>query len=402
MNVLFLSEQYYPFGSGAEVATSLYAELLGQKGFDVAVVTNSFSETRKVVKEKNVTVHYLPLFGPNQSPKYSMLKRSDVLFSKLLTELIDWADVVYVPRFWFLAIPFAKMHKKPVIVHLHDYIPICPLSNVYRKTETKPCDKLSCLNCIYAFEQEGSLRRTLVSTISNLTLGNIFPKLIELSDAVVCVSKAQKDIITQNAPRLLPKTSVIFNPYVEPEDSTIEGKDFGYFGGSDKFKGFRTLLKAVASVNTNAEATINIQTTKIPKNVREHAYLEKAGFILNGKLDKQTYNVLYKKISTVLVPSLWPEPWPYAIVEALLSGRYIIASSIGGIPEQVSGCKGVKLLEAGNTEELKQALELQTCIDNETILELGFKNTAVFRQRFSNADSLNHFIDLIETIEGSN
>lgn len=400
MNVLFLSEQYYPFGSGAEVATSLYAELLGQRGFNVKVVTNSFSETRKVVKEKNVTVYYLPLFASNQSPKYSMLKRTDVLFSKLLAELIDWANVVYVPRFWFLAIPFVKMHKKPVVVHLHDYIPICPLTNVYRQKETKRCSRLSCLSCVYSFERKGQLTRTLASIISNLTLGNTFHRLIGLSDAIVCVSSAQKNIITKELPHLLPKTCVIYNPFVE-DQIPVEGNDLGYFGGLDELKGLATLLTAANSIRHTSDMPITIQTTKISKSVKERVSFEKAGFVLNGLLNKQNYDTLYRKVRAVIVPSLWPEPWPYVVAEALLGGRYVIASEIGGIPEQVSGCKGVKLLEAGSSAELKEALEIQASLDTETMLEFGYNNTSVFRQHFSNQASLDHFSKLLENVKNN-
>ena len=41
MNILFLSELFYPHGSDGELATYLYAKLLSQKGFNVKVVTNA-------------------------------------------------------------------------------------------------------------------------------------------------------------------------------------------------------------------------------------------------------------------------------------------------------------------------------------------------------------------------
>jgi glycosyltransferase involved in cell wall biosynthesis len=403
INILFLSEQFYPFGSGAELATFEYASLLRQEGFNVVVVTNSFSENRKIVKQKNLTIHYLPIFTANQSPKYSMLKRSDLLFSSFLSNLFDWADVVYVPRFWFLAIPFAKRHKKPVVVHLHDYVPICPLVNIYARYTSKAssCNKLSCIKCVYNFETmesgTGNLRRTFASTTMNLALRNLFPKLIEHSDAIVCVSKAQKDIILQNAPQLANKTSVIYNPTSNQPNITDEGYDFGYFGGLNYLKGFQVLHNSVINDHKFTKWPERIHCTKFSSNEKQLALtLNKSGFLLYGKLDQTEYADLYKKVQKVIVPSLWPEPWPYVVVEALLSGRFVIASRIGGIPEQVLGCKGTLLFEAGDAEKLGEAISYVHGLRREAVIDLGFQNREAFRRRFSNEVSLDQFISVLE------
>jgi len=43
-----------------------------------------------------------------------------VLFSSFLREVIRWADLAYVPRFWYSAIPFARAYGKPVVTHLRE------------------------------------------------------------------------------------------------------------------------------------------------------------------------------------------------------------------------------------------------------------------------------------------
>ena len=131
MNVLFLSELFYPYGGGAEYATFLYAELLSQASFNITVVTNKFDGEPEVSRHGKLTIYRLPLLGKSGSVKYAILKRFDVLFSSFMRKMMKWADVIYIPRFWYSAIPLAKAYRKPVIMHLHDYIPICPLSNMY-------------------------------------------------------------------------------------------------------------------------------------------------------------------------------------------------------------------------------------------------------------------------------
>jgi glycosyltransferase involved in cell wall biosynthesis len=38
----------------------------------------------------------------------------------------------------------------------------------------------------------------------------------------------------------------------------------------------------------------------------------------------------------VAVPSRWPENFPYAVLEAQMAGRAVVASGVGGIPEQIT------------------------------------------------------------------
>ena len=117
-----------------------------------------------------------------------------------------------------------------------------------------------------------------------------------------------------------------------------------------------------------------------------------------GKLGMEEYGKVYQNISTVIVPSIWFEPWPYAVVEALLSERYVIASRIGGIEDQVVNCKGVTLVEPGNVEQLEQAMNYVLNLDKVTLQELGYQNRTAFRRRFSNEESLKQFIRVLESV----
>jgi glycosyltransferase involved in cell wall biosynthesis len=404
MNVLFLSEQIYPHGSGAELATYLYADLLSKSDFNVRVVTNKFAGEPAFSREGHLEVFRLPLFKNGESVKYSMSERIDVLFSSFLRKMLKWADVVYVPRFWFSAIPLAKAYGKPVVTHLHDYIPICPLSTTFDASKKNLCkgNKFICPpNCVYCFEKTGnrSFKDALASIAFNSTFGSSFPRLIKLSDAVICVSKAQRDILSKADPSLSSKLSVVYNPLPAFENIPLNGDDFGYFGGLNYLKGFHTLQAAVTRLKDFSLKPLRMHCTKFGNVPKDFVLsMESLGFSLYGKVEKQKYNAIYESIRAVVVPSLWPEPWPYMVVEALLCGRFVIASEIGGIPEQVKACKGVLLIEAGNVEKLSEALIEVHAIKRNAILDLGSQNRETFRNRFSNEASLNQFIGVLEKV----
>lgn len=65
---------------------------------------------------------------------------------------------------------------------------------------------------------------------------------------------------------------------------------------------------------------------------------------------------IYQASDVLVVPSVWPEPFPLVILEAMSYGLPVIASDIGGIPELVDDKVG-RLFEAGNIKACKEAVE---------------------------------------------
>lgn len=402
MNILFLSELFYPHGGGAEYATFLYAKLLTQAGFNVTVVTNKFDGEPEVSRHGKLTIYRLPLLGKSGSVKYAILKRFDVLFSGFVRKMMKWADVVYVPRFWFSAIPLAKAFGKPIVTHLHDYIPICPLAILYDEAKAKACDSRSIVcspRCIYAYEKthDRNFQDTLTSVVLNSCVGRYLPKFVGLSDAIVCVSNSQRNMIAAKEPSLRKKLYLIHNPFPEPSIIEMKGDDFGYFGGSEVLKGFRVLYQALSSLNHAGSRLIRIHSTKFQAPSEQVARaLSRLGFLLYDKLDKSELDKVYESIRAVVVPSVWHEPWPYVVVEALVQGRFVIASRMGGIPEQVEGCEGVMLFEAGNYSKLADSIEFVAGLEREKIVDFGFQNRETFLRRFNSESSINGFIGVCE------
>jgi glycosyltransferase involved in cell wall biosynthesis len=404
MNVLFLSELFYPHGSGAEYATFLYAKLLSQEDFDIIAVTNRFCGEPEVSKEGKLTVYRLPLLGKSVSIKYAILKRFDVLFSSFMKKMIKWADIVYIPRCWFSAIPVAKMFGKPVVVHLHDYIPICPLSIMYNVVKADICDGNSVVcspKCIYAYEKthRKNFRETLGSVTLNFSIGRYVPYFVRLSDAIICVSKQQKSIIAEKSHLPIEKLHIIYNPLPEICINDLTGDDFGYFGGPSFLKGFMVIYKAMLSLTRTESRLPKVYVTKFDvQNGDVNGHLRKLGFVPYGKLNRSELNKIYQKIRAVLVPSLWNEPWPYVVVEALVQGRFVIASKVGGIPEQVEGCKGAVLVNAGDYKALADSMMMAASLSREAIVDLGLKNKETFLKRFDNESTIKSFVKICDSI----
>jgi len=401
LNILFLSELFYPHGGGAELATYLYAKLLAEAKTDVVVITNRFVGEPEFSFNEGFKVYRLPLFDRTENVKYSILKRVDVLFSSFMRKWIKWADVVYVPRFWFSAIPLAKAYKKPVIVHLHDYIPICPLATFYNFKEDRVCDHAFCsVDCIYRGERrKRGLLKSAGSTFLNMSVWRFLRKCISQADAVICVSKAQRNILAKSAPWLAPKLRVIYNPLPPLSPWPINGDYFGYFGGTSYVKGFNVLLRALEYRKLQGHKSIFVYGTKF-SSVGQHFinYLRHIGFLANSKLSLCDYERVYSKIKAVIVPSIWQEPLPYIVSEALLRGRLVIASKTGGIPELLGDCKGAFMINLGEYKQLAELLDYVSAMSKSYATELGLENRQVFLDRFSKHSPLKEFFGILSDV----
>lgn len=402
MHILILSELFYPHGGGAEFATYLYAKLLSQRpNIKVTVVTNQFLGESTFSSDEGFSIYRLSLLN-SESVKYSILQRIDILLSSFLRKLIQTSDVVYIPRFWFSAIPLAKAFGKPTILHLHDYIPICPLAVRYNSANNDVCEHRGFCDprCIYLFErQKRSLIKAIDSTFLNIVAWRILRRIIRRCDALFCVSKAQRRILVENNPQFGSISTVVYNPLPNTPQIPIEGNTLGYFGGLSLRKGFPFLRAALSKVNERKTAKTLVYSTKFDGVSDDLAsQLKLQGFLLFGKLNHYAYERVYRKIQTVVVPSVWPEPWPYVVVEALTNGRLVIASDIGGISEQLEEMKGVTLLKPGDPETLAEAIISLRRLDANSVDEFGRHNRERFLKKYSTKNNVDKFLSICENL----
>jgi glycosyltransferase involved in cell wall biosynthesis len=209
------------------------------------------------------------------------------------------------------------------------------------------------------------------------------------------VSNSQKNLLLRNGAISPSKVHVIYNPLPKITDDILEvqGDDFGYFGGPNYLKGFQVLCKAATLVKNIKSVTIH--ATKFSGFNNQGGFLNDVGILTYGRLDPVSYKNLYKKIRTVVIPSVWEEPLPYVVSEALVNGRIVIASRVGGILEQVAGCDGAFLFDVGDCKQLAERILYVENLSQGNKHELGFKNRECIIKRFDNEKIMAVFSDLI-------
>ena len=393
MNVLIFSKLFYPHGSGAELATWLHSKLLAQNGFKIAVITKQFpNEPSTELPAENISIHRIPMkfFGS----RYDTLANIGIMGKSFISRLIAQSDLVYVPTDWYSAIPTAKIHRKPVLVHLHNYSIISPSSLIYDF-----CDGQADASSLRSYllhemiEKERSGFQVAASASMNEVLGRHYHSLGAYADALIFVSRAQMKIVLEKIPQLKQKSYMIYNPI--PDEPFVEArkKGVGYFGGKSIVKGFHVLVKALKSLKVNdMEAYLTMTSTT-------HKVQKLGNAVQLNLMPRTQLRTLMNNITLVVIPAICPEPLPYVLVECMLHGKLIVASNIGGIPEIAGQAEpGVKLVKPGDSRDIADAVSSFWQLNLDEANHLGFGNRESVLQKLDNDKAVRSLIQVIDKV----
>ena len=392
MNVLIFSETLWPYGGGGELATYLYARYLSTYGTETKIILKDYRSSKLWKGLKNSR---LRAFGYG---KYFVLSSHSV---NLVKELINWSDVTYFTGLFNL-IPLVKALRKPVVTHVHSYFPLCPIGHLYNFANQRICkpNERNCFRCIWIYESmKRGLKRGLVSSILNSIFRDRFLSMALVSDALIFVSRKQKKLFLDYVKALrgnniIPKSYVIYNPIPKVDYTPIRSNDIGFLGGLDPIKGWGLLFRAWLKVykgfpHLKLRAAM---TSSLPASV------ELFNIVRYPKLDPPSLEKFYEHVRAIAVPSIAPETSSYVAVEALLRGRLLVASRVGGVPEIVEGAPGVRLVPPGDVDALADALEWAFSMDKGDVVELGLRNRERVLRRFDNERSVNELIRVFNEV----
>jgi glycosyltransferase involved in cell wall biosynthesis len=383
--VLVVSELFWPEGSGAELATYLVTEML-KEVFEVVLVTGTGNPT----VPPNVKVVYESLLSKREKP-FLWLNTLKLMRTERFRKLVQWADIVYVPRLALPIIPYAKSMGRMTIIHLHDYIPVSYSAAVlapYEEHKHRITRDDIALEC-------GKGVKYCVGAGLLWWLPKLARRWVAQADRVVCVSRRQAEIVSSLVPELGSKVEVAYNPPPPKLLSRNVSKDLDdtptllYVGGDRYVKGFHILLQALEELGRRRVRARFILTGSYSygslKNLKTLG--RKYENLKIGVLGRSSYEEvlnLHRHAWASIFPSILEEPLPYAVVESALSGTVPIASKVGGIPEIVGGTYVEDFMfTAGNPEELAKRVERISSLSQDQLINLGFKLREVTLEKFS-------------------
>lgn len=370
MKILLVNKFYYQRG-GAETYILEIEKKLLSLGHEVAI----FSMHHPKNIETSWSKYFISRVSFNEG---GMMQRlvgaARVLYSfeakkKFQDILKDFKpDIIHLHNIYHQIspsiLPVAKKLGIPVVMHLHDYKLICPNYQLFD-------GKRICYDCLAPhywkcfFKKcfgNSYLKSFLVSLESffHHSVLKIYEKNISL---YIAPSKFMKELSIKAG---VPTEKIITLYNFTLSQSLINSLPKNYLlyvGRLSSEKGLLTLLEA-AKIDSDIHIKIvgsGTQANILQKMITENKL--ESQIELTGQKDKQEVMYLLKEARAVIIPSVWLENMPFALLEAMSAGKVVIAANIGGLPELITNGVNGFIFTSGDSNDLVKKIKLLKITD---------------------------------------
>ncbi|MBN2013936.1 MAG: glycosyltransferase family 4 protein [Candidatus Altiarchaeota archaeon] len=354
MRILFIHDNHKHLG-GAETYLFQLMKLLKGRGHSVyffSIDKNVEARTEDIFvykeKRKNRLAKHLSYYYLD----WGIYKALKNWIKEIKPDVIHLQNIQKCPITLLLA---ATSSGIPVVYTVHDVGILC-LTGLCIKPSGEVCGGGFGVKCVWSgcVSLKGYLYNFLPKIIKKYLIKNRIKLIISPSrafekllgdDGYANVAHIKNFIDIQNC---------------DVDQTKIERGNVLFVGMLEQHKGVYPLMNAFSSVsNKIPSAVLHIvgegrEKEGMTKKANELGFLEKVVF--HGKIPKEELATFYQKANLVVFPSVCMENSPYVIREAMASGRPVVASNIGGIPELVVEGETGFLVSVRNPDELTEKI----------------------------------------------
>lgn len=338
-----LTYNHYGIHAGEETIIEMVRDLLECNGHEVIVF---FRSSREITDKRfgQAQAFFAGIYNP-------FSKRA---FRRMLEE--EKPDLVHIQNLYpFISpsiLPECRKANVPVVMTVQNHRLVCPsgLHLLHGKVCEKCCGGREhwCLlrNC------EGNIVKSLGYALRNYVARK---RRYYLDNVTIysAVTQFQRERLINEG---FPADRIVVNPNMASVDDSLSQEPLGktdgfvaHVGRISPEKGIPTLLEAARRC-----PDIPFKTTGALDRMPELADQAPSNFEFVGFLDVPGIRKFYASARMIVMCTLCFEGFPMAITEAMLYGKAVICSRIGGLPEIVEEGKTGLLFEPGNAEELAE------------------------------------------------
>jgi glycosyltransferase involved in cell wall biosynthesis len=311
MRILLVNYEYPPVGAGAGTATQALARELSRAGHEVVVLTGSFAGLPKNFVDGKITVRRVACIRSSKD-RCTILEMVSFLVSALLA----------VPR-------IIRRHKIQVSIVFFSF-PCGPVGLLARWICGVPYIVSLRGGDVPGAEPQLSFVHKLLSPIRRLILND--------STAVVANSSGLKrmaEVADSYAVHLIPNgvDTSFFHPVTPPTVAATASQPFRilFVGRFQTQKNISLLFQEVAHLPTGSFELHLVGDGPLHEHLRELA--SEIGIAdsikWHGWLERDELREIYRSVDCLVNPSLY-EGMPNAVLEAIASGKPVIASRVAG------------------------------------------------------------------------
>jgi glycosyltransferase involved in cell wall biosynthesis len=283
-------------------------------------------------------------------------------FKKLVEDFKP--DLIHVHNIYHHISPsilnVAKKKNIPLVLHLHDYKIISPNYNIYSqgKNHWDYCGGRF-YRCFFNKCFKNSYMQSFLVSLEYFIhhyLLNIYNKNVDVFIAPSLFMKKKTSLFSVPAEKIEIINNHIKDNEISKKAST-KGDYWLYFGRLAKEKGIQDLIFALSTINDGSK--LKIAGAGPYKKELENLILklklnDRVEFL--GKKQEQELKEIIRKSKAVVIPSIWPENFPFALLESIALGKPAIVSNNGGMPEIINHNENGFIFETGNSNDLKEKM----------------------------------------------
>jgi glycogen(starch) synthase len=365
VKILMLAQFLPPMLGGEERHVWTLARALAARAHEVTLLgfatgrddpAESHIEGVRVVRVRTAASHLSVLYGDSARP-YA-LPLADPLVSRAIRHELSHGkfDVVHAHN-WIVnsALGPATRARVPLVMTMHTYSHVCATMRMMDHGQQR-CSGPSparCLPC--AANHYGALRGAVTVAANAWSARRRSARVSHF--AAVSSPVADAAALRENAwgrgagldaeviPNFIPDEIVLDDiPPTDPDAPLV------FVGDLSVDKGVQTLLDAYQQLDEKPRLVLagRVQpgcTWTMPDGAQ---WL--------GALPHEEVLPLFRSARAVIIPSLWADPCPTVVLEAMAAGRPVVASASGGILDMVVDGVTGRLVEPGDASALAKAI----------------------------------------------
>lgn len=353
MKILYLSNLYYPQAvGGAERIAQALAETMAARGHQVSVVTLCERGAGRTDFVNGVKVIYAPIpnvYQPSMKVRprllrmvWHLLDAFNPVAAHAVGRIVDaeGPDLVHthnVTGFSAAVWSQVRMRQLPCVHTMYDYYLQCPKTTMFRRGHNcrkmcEPCRVLSlparraasCLSAAVAVSRSVLERHRSI-------LKRVPIRRVIHNTGLAGLKNGFETISAQKCPIRL-----------------------GYLGRLHETKGVELLLSEFQRFHRNNCCELVIGGTGTETYVhRLKSCCQNSAVSFLGFVDPDWF---MKQVDLLVVPSLWNDPFPTVVLQALAKGVAVVGARRGGIPEIIKDGENGVLFEPTVRGDLARAL----------------------------------------------